>query len=343
LKATAGPGTDPKANYEESLGVAQRLEDDWALAMCLSSYALFLVYRDSGRARTLALEAGDIARRLGDRSLLALTFNVLGMVARHEGKPDEAMQLLKTSLDLYAELNDLFSESSDLGLLAALEVEGGRFAGAIPYLVRDAANYRLLGNRFMAAHALHDLAIAARRAGDVERALNAYDESMSLFEYLGQHAEVAAVRAGLGHLHIQRGELSLAGVTFGESLRVLSAHASDLGVATVLAGLGVIALDDRRPKDAACLLGAAEALLDRLQTGPILIHGGPRGYQFGRDARHTQELRGRCRQAFDEMGAQEFAAAVNLGRGWSTVEAVAVALGQAYEVALHAFFTSANR
>jgi hypothetical protein len=34
------------------------------------------------------------------------------------------------------------------------------------------------------------------------------------------------------------------------------------------------------------------------------------------------------------MGAQEFAAAVELGRGWSTGEAVAVALGQAYEVSL---------
>jgi predicted ATPase/DNA-binding CsgD family transcriptional regulator len=330
-------------HYEESLAVAQRLEDDWALAMCLSSYALFLVYRDSGRARTLALEAGDIARRLGDRSLQALTLNVLGMVARNEGKSEQAMQLLKGSLELYGELNDLFSESSDLGLLAALEVEDGWFEGAIPYLERDAANYRLLGNRFMAAHALHDLAIASRRAGDMERALGAYDESIGLFEYLGQHAEVAAVRAGLGHLHLQRHELSLAGVTFGESLRVLSAHATDLGVATVLAGLGVIALDDGRPKDAACLLGAAEALVDRLQTGPILIHGGPRGYQFGRDARHTQELRTRGREAFEEMGAREFSSAVAWGRELSTEEAVALALVQADEVAHHALFVSEGR
>jgi hypothetical protein len=73
--------------------------------------------------------------------------------------------------------------------------------------------------------------------------------------------------ASLGHLQRQEGKLQLAAATFESSWRVLSSQGSDLGIPTVLAGLGELALDGGRVSQAACLLGATEALIERLETG----------------------------------------------------------------------------
>ncbi len=189
------------------------------------------------------------------------------------------------------ELKDLFNSSQRLGTLAQMAIDDLCFADALDLLERCAVSFQLLGNRHRGAHARHDLAFAARMAGDTDRALHSFQESRALFAQLGLDAECATVMASLGHLQLQQHALAAAAASFETSCRLLTAHGVELGIPTVLAGLGGLALDLNHGSDAACLLGVAEALVERLQLGPegVLNTTRPslRGYQLRRDAAHV--------------------------------------------------------
>jgi hypothetical protein len=86
-----------------------------------------------------------------------------------------------------------------------------------------------------------------------------------------------------------------------------------------------------RPADAAMLLGTAQALLQRLQLGPLASElkpsqMGPRRYQFFRDTIHTRELRVAGHAAFDAMPVDAFEAALATGRSLNTSQAIELAL-----------------
>ncbi len=178
----------------------------------------------------LATPPGDGARVTGrwqcrkdrDRWAMAMSRARLGRLAMNVGQPAEARRLLRQAVALSGDLNDLYSASSRLGLLAQLEIDATQFAEALALHEQRAANYRLLGNRRLLAEALHDLGISARLAKDADRALPAFEESLTQFQALGRRREVAAVTASLGHLHMQRGALAQAAVKFADSLRVFS-------------------------------------------------------------------------------------------------------------------------
>jgi predicted ATPase/DNA-binding XRE family transcriptional regulator len=323
----------PAEQYAEALGIFRGLDDNWGTAMCLVFYAQFLEVGDPVRARSLAAEAGEIATRLGERWAMSFALAVLGRLAQDAGEFSEARRLLEHSVVLSGELNDLFNQSFRLSSLAELDKDANCFAEALTLHEQCVSNYRLLGNRLRLAHALHELAIVARLAGAADRALQAYEESLGLYRDLGHTDGVAALNASLGHLHRQRGELDQAAVMFTDSLRLCSSQDSQLSVATVLAGLGGIALHLARFEDAAYLLGAAEAQLNRLQKDPrdvaIRLQRDSRGYQFRRDATHVSELRAAGRTAFEAMGAEAFDAAAGAGRALSAAQAIALGLEQA--------------
>jgi predicted ATPase len=319
------------ALIEEALAIIRRVGDDWGTATCLQRYAHLLLETDSARAREVATEALAIADRLGERWALSMTLGTLSWLALDSGELFEARRMTEKGLALADELNDLFNVGQKLDRLAKLEMDAFRFADALALYKRRAATYRLLGNRLRLAQALHDLAIAARLAGDTDRAQQAFDETLELSQALGQSSQIAAISASQGCLEQQRGLHVEAGLTFTRSLRRLNSLESELGIATALCGVGRMALDARRPADAARLLGAAEALLERLQTGP---HGlevkptqmGPRWYQFHRDTVHVCELRAAGRAAFEAMGVEAFAIAWDAGHALSTAEAIALGL-----------------
>ncbi len=323
-------GVEVAEAYEEALAIFRRLGDDWATAQCLEYYGRFLASRDPDFARALTLEAAAIARRIGERNTLGMALAALANLDLDVHNHADARQWVEESLVMADELNDVFNSSQRLGTLAQLAMDELRFADATRFLDQCAANFRLLGNRPRLANALHDLAIAARMAGDADRAHQTLQECRVLFHDLGYHAEVAAVMASLGHLQRQQGALEVAAATFESSWPVLSSQASELGIPTVLVGLGGLALDLGRVPQAACLLGAAEALIERLQTGPLgaLNRSRPslRGHQLRRDGAHIRELWTNGQSAFAAMPDGTFRAAMDAGRALDTNQACTLGL-----------------
>jgi predicted ATPase len=327
----------PAECYEEALDIVRHLCDDWGSAVCLAFYAQYLHLRDAVRARKLATEALDIASKTGDRWALAFSLGQLVRLAVAAGERTEAKLLLQRSLALSGELNDLYSEGLKLGQLAQLEMDAAEFAVALALNEQRVAKCRQLGNRAHLAHALHDLAIAARLTGDLDRGLRAYEDCLALFQTLEETGDVAALTASMGHLHRQYRNRTLAAAGFAESLRALNSQNAELGIATALAGLGGLALDEQRLVDAARLLGTIEAVLERLQASSaeaaVRLRSGLNRFRFLRDTWHVQELRTEGRLAFEGMGTEAFEAALDAARVLSTAEAVALGLELALEFA----------
>jgi tetratricopeptide (TPR) repeat protein len=316
---------DVVEHYDEALGIFRSLHDNWATAQCLVYYARFLASRNAERARALILEAIDLARPLGERNTMGLALGTLANLTLDAHDPVVARGLVEESLAMAEELNDVFNASQRLGTLAQIAMDDLRFTDAADLLDRCATHFRFLGNRHRLAHAQHEMAFAARMAGDSDGARRAFGESRALFEGLGLDAEAAAVLASFGHLQRQHAELAAAAATFETSWRLLNARDVELGIPTVLAGLGELALEANRVSEAASLLGAAEALIERLKLGPegILNTTRPslRGYQLRRDAAHVRELQADCQRTLSAMPATAFVDALNAGRALTALQA----------------------
>jgi predicted ATPase/transcriptional regulator with XRE-family HTH domain len=331
-RATGGPVVaDPGALFEEALRTFRQLGDEWGMAMCLHFYSRLILFTDFARSKVLANELHVIANRLGERWALVQALRGMSVLALESGELDAARRFLHLSLHPSEQLNDWFEVGQGLARLAQLEMDSSRFSEALAVNERRAASYRLLGNRRRLAQALHDLGIAARLAGALDRARGAFDESLALSETLDQSDEVNAVHASFGHLHLACGAPREAASKFTRSLRGSNHSARELSIATALSGVGRMLLDADQRVDTGRLLGAAESVLERLRTSPGSAdlrpsRTGPQRYQFQRDLTHVRELRIACRDASAAESTTSFQAALETGRSLGTSEAIALAL-----------------
>jgi tetratricopeptide (TPR) repeat protein len=270
---------------------------------------------------------------------MAHALSALARLALDAGDRAEARPLIEKSIALASEVNDLFSNQARLGRLAQLEMDESRFAESLALHERRVESSRLLGERLRAGPALHDLAVAARLVGELDRAREAFDESLALCQSLGQTVEVAFINASLGHLHLQRSAFAQAADMFVRSLRTLRSQDAELGLATALCGVGRMTLAAGQAADAACLVGAAEAVLERLRSGPLGLELnpsqiGPRRYQFHRDSVHLREALAACKHAFDTIGTQAFQVPFEAGRALTTDQAIDAALQEIAQAAV---------
>jgi predicted ATPase len=322
------------AQFEGALAIFRQLGDEWGTAYCLAEFAQFLEFIDDPRARQMADDAFEVASALGDRYTLATSLRHL---AYSVADRVEARRLVERALALSSELDDVFGEGAHLYLLAQLQIDAGQFVEALVLLERRATNRRLIGGRAAIAAALHDVAILARIVARTDRAVATCEESLSLCQDLGLKDQVAALQASFGHIHIQQTEFDEAAATLAASLRALASLNVEFGIATALAGVGLLAVDSGRLAEAACLVGATDALLDRLHAGPGVCavdwhQWGPRGMQFRRDSLHVRELRAAADLACADLGQEAFAVARDGGRALSTAEAVEFGLQLAHSV-----------
>jgi tetratricopeptide (TPR) repeat protein len=115
---------------------------------------------------------------------------------------------------------------------------------------------------------LNTLGDVARCQGDDPRAMARYDESLRIFEELGDMAGVGGVLHNLAYLALREGDAARAATRLAESLRLFQELGNQWSVADCLVGLAEvsIALADQgnrrsdHARRAARLLGAAAAL-----------------------------------------------------------------------------------
>jgi non-specific serine/threonine protein kinase len=123
-----------------------------------------------------------------------------------------------------------------------------------------------LGNRATIPTSLNNLALVETSRGNHEQALAYLDEAEAIFRELGRTLGTAIVLMNKGLANVGLGNYQQAHSLYSETLRLFSELSDKLHIATTLARMAGLAAHASQGERAATLSGAAEALLETINS-----------------------------------------------------------------------------
>ena len=247
--ATADPDAEPRLR-------AKALRGGGILALLECDYP----------AAVRRLEAGlQLYRDVGDTSGTASVLQVLGSVAREQGRYGRAEALHQEALELFDARGDTTGRAQSLTYLAFVAWLQGQWPEATSHAERARTIARELGDPESTAWALISLGVVALYTGEQDRAATLLAEAHELSLAAVYPEGVAWTLHGQGMLALRRHEPAAEELL----LQSLERHRS-LGdrwrQASVLVDLAGAAIEHGRPERAGALLGAAAGIRDEIGT-----------------------------------------------------------------------------
>jgi predicted ATPase/class 3 adenylate cyclase/Tfp pilus assembly protein PilF len=271
--------------------------DPALFAEALVVTARITVVTDLSASLSLAEQGDEIAARLGDDRLLALSRAQLARACTWTGQPERARTLAQDAVGRARVLGDdallgacLVAQAHAVGSA----VSGPLYAEAIACVERsgDISLLRTLHN---------NAGCAALEMGDIPAARVHLEAAIRAAETIGEPHYIAS--GNLGWVLRAQHDLDQARSRFQEALETSRRTGSERGMANSIDGLAALATDLGDWHRAAVLHGAAQALLDR--TGIQLEE---------LDERLRQESLGQVRAAIgDEQVQRDYARGLALG------------------------------
>jgi len=219
-----------------------------------------------------------------DRATRAKALRFAGLLAFRLGDTSTARAWNEESLAIWSALGDQAGIATALAELARMALREGKHDEVRRYAEESLALRRELANRRGMLTPLHLLAASARMQGDYPKAAKLYAETTTLYREQGNEVGVAGEYFNMGYVTLRQGNAQLATQHFEESVRFFRERGADRMVVASLAGLGGVALTQGKPERAARLLGATEALNEKLG---IILDPDDR-LEFERDAADTR-------------------------------------------------------
>ncbi len=179
---------------------------------------------DLPAARQRAEGSLTIFRQLNDDAGAAQSLNLLGLIARREGKPEEAQAHFEESLRLR----------------------------------------RAFGDAVRSAVCLTNLGLLADERGDPDTARQLYEESLALWQEAGDQRNIAELKNNMGVLAFKQSDFVEAGHCYTDALRVERTLGNKLGIARALFNLGEVAEAQSDADRAARCFSAAYRLFTEL-------------------------------------------------------------------------------
>ena len=231
----------------------------------LGSGRLALLQCDYAPAVRRLEAALGLYRELCDPRGIASSLQVLGSVAREQGRYARAVELHAESLAIAEAAGDRWAAASAHGYLAFASWLQRDFTRAGTEARTALAIFRDLGDVEGIAWSLISLGTVARYQGDGERAAELLAESLSLSEGIGFREGIAWAAEQLGLLAAADGDLAAVAM-LRRSFDLHSELRDRWRLSSVLEDLASIALARADAHQAARLLGAAEAMRDAIGT-----------------------------------------------------------------------------
>ncbi len=204
-------------------------------------------------------------RELGEARGIASSLQVLGSVAREQGRYARAVELHAESLAIATAAQDRWGVASARAYLSFVSWLQRDFDRAAEEASTSLAMFRDLGDVEGAVWSLINLGAVARYRGDAERASVLLTEGLNLSEGIGFGEGIAWSAEQLGLLAAVDGDPAAVSLL----RRSLDLHAElrdRWRMSSVLEDLAALALTQGTAHQAARLLGAAEAIRDAIGT-----------------------------------------------------------------------------
>jgi predicted ATPase/DNA-binding XRE family transcriptional regulator len=219
----------------------------------------FWIWHGDYRGWRRVLEAGladapHVPAAVRVRALFAAAW-----LAQHDQDYATATALSEENLRISRQLDDPLAIRHALAVLGMAARAQGRPADAIPLFAETVQLCRTLDSRQFLAPSLFNLGLAMAEVGERDRAVPLIEEALGLFRTQGEKYIVATACRSLGHILLKEGRPAEAEGLFQESLGVSVETGHRVGTAESLESLSVAAGLCGRTEFAATLLGASEA------------------------------------------------------------------------------------
>jgi len=215
---------------------------------------------DYASADALIGESRDIARRLGDKTGVAVSLNAQAVFIRDRGDVPTAHALFEESLLLWRELGDLKAVARALSNLANVVKLQGDYDRARSLYADCLSIFRGLGDRTGVGWSLNYQGDAARDQGDFASARSLYERALAIFWELGDRWGIAGTLADLGSLAREQGDYSTAHSLYRESIIIFQELEHKRGIARLLECFACSAAAQVDAERSLRLAGAAAAL-----------------------------------------------------------------------------------
>ncbi len=181
--------------FSEALMLRRRIGDQPGIAQTLNNLGTIHQDNDSHvQATQLWNEALEHARAVGDRMREAVILTNLGESSYRQGQPQEAIATLQKAEEISAQLGDRILEAEILRGLGKAHMLQNDTAAARDYVTRSVAIFERARSKPFLGVALRTLAEVEARAADADglsKADEAFRQSLSIFDELGNDVELA--------------------------------------------------------------------------------------------------------------------------------------------------------
>jgi predicted ATPase/DNA-binding winged helix-turn-helix (wHTH) protein len=194
----------------------------------------------------------------------ARVLRALGQLAVRQSDLDGAERLYRESLALFREFDDARGSVYVQTNLALLEIARGQYADAEPLLENCADLARALGETFLVAVNLGNLAIVVHSRDDRDRAAWLFEESLTLAREVGDLFLESHILGYKGRAEHSDGDLVSAEASFVASLAIARELADPFATMWALERFAELAAAKHAQKRAATILGAAARLREEI-------------------------------------------------------------------------------
>ena len=247
----------------------------------LSLAAVYEFRGDIPEALRLEEQALSIAREIGDRAAESMAFLNMGLTYKEGGRLDEALEALRASMRIEMEHQDATNLAVCLDYIAEIYRIRGQYDDAMIYLEQAKAQLNRSGDKQEKAANLLEVGIVRKAQGQHRKAIDALLTSLSIFQGIGQIMGVAMVHLRLAEVYGDQGRYADAYQAIQQSQRIYEERDMAADVADVKAHLGHLLTTlgqfeaaEKNLGEAAKLAGdaLAEDLLPLILLGQSRLH-----------------------------------------------------------------------
>jgi CHAT domain-containing protein len=254
--------------YQESADAFAALGDDFEQALTLSLMAVMAEQTNRLQDAQRALErALPLWRRSGDRDGESRCLDELAAVHVAEGESRTALELYAQALAIRRTLRPAnpYSEGRIVNGMAMAEQDLGDTPGAIARYTEALEFAKQSGDEAAYAVALKNRANQYLTLGEFDRGLQDLREARAQFRaLLGRSREEGLVELSIGTAHYNQHQYDEAWKSFQKALPLLEKAGSDRFVGLILDFMGLVRLEQGRPREAATLFDGS---LRRIEKG----------------------------------------------------------------------------
>jgi len=255
-----------EAFCRESLALCRELDDSAGMASSLFMLGSVACFRGQFvLARSQLEEAAMLFQQLGESWRRGRCLSELARMATEQGQFEQACALLEESLGLYQALGNQ-ERIGWVGYLQArtLFVSQQDLPRAQTLAEQSLVLFQELGDSWFSALPLGLLGEIHLVQGEWALAREQLEESVELCQEVGDWGDTAELLMGLARVAVAQGDLAAARRHCQESLAILHELGSQEFLAACLEGMGTVLAGQGMPGKAAALWGTAQALREAI-------------------------------------------------------------------------------